>query len=108
VVTAPREDDDVRAFIAALGIPGIFDVHVHFMPPRVMGAVWRHFDLAGPFLGREWPIAYKGTDGERVEWLRAFGVRRFTALPYAHKPGIATFLNDWAWAFAASVRYCVV
>ena len=24
------------------------------------------------------------------------GVRRFPTLPYAHKPGVATHLNDWA------------
>ena len=27
-------------------------------------------------------------------------VRRFTALPYAHKPDMAEFLNDWAAGFA--------
>ena len=31
-----------------------------------------------------------------MEQLRDFGVRRFTALPYAHKPGVAAYLNDWA------------
>lgn len=107
MVTAPRSDADVPGFLAGLGIPGLADVHVHFMPPRVMAAVWRHFELAGPFLGREWPVLYKSSDDERVERLRALGVRRFTALPYAHKPGIATFLNEWAWTFAASVPECI-
>ena len=36
--------------------------------------------------------------------LRALGVRRFSALSYAHKPGVATFLNDWSRAFAERVR----
>ena len=40
---------------------------------------------------------------ERVELLRSFGVRRFPTLPYAHKPGVATYLNDWARDFAADV-----
>ena len=31
------------------------------------------------------------------------GVRRFPTLPYAHKPGVATYLNDWARTFAAEV-----
>ena len=31
------------------------------------------------------------------------GVRRFSTLPYAHKPGIATYLNDWAAGFARDV-----
>ena len=31
------------------------------------------------------------------------GVRRFSTLPYAHKPGVATYLNDWSRTFAADV-----
>ncbi len=38
-----------------------------------------------------------------MEILRSFGVRRFSTLPYAHKPGVATFLNDWSRDFAADV-----
>ena len=40
--------------------------------------------------------------------LRSFGVRRFTALPYAHKPGMAEFLNDWAAGFAERVPEAAV
>jgi predicted TIM-barrel fold metal-dependent hydrolase len=40
---------------------------------------------------------------ERVALLRDLGVRRFSALPYAHKPGVATYLNDWARSFAREV-----
>jgi predicted TIM-barrel fold metal-dependent hydrolase len=69
--------------------------------------VWAQFDRAGPKIGRDWPIRYRGTVAERVEQLRSFGVRRFTALPYAHKPGVAPFLNDWAASFAADVPECV-
>ena len=31
------------------------------------------------------------------------GVRRFSTLPYAHKPGVAAYLNDWSRDFAADV-----
>ena len=31
------------------------------------------------------------------------GVRRFSTLPYAHKPGVAAYLNDWSRTFAADV-----
>ena len=62
---------------------------------------------AGPKIGREWPIRYRGSHEERVEQLRALGVRRFSALPYAHRPGIATYLNDWARDFAAEVPECL-
>lgn len=78
-------------------------MHVHFLPPNIQAAVWRQFDQAGPKIGRPWPIRYRGTVAERVEQLRSFGVRRFSALPYAHKPGVAAYLNDWAAEFAAAV-----
>lgn len=92
-----------HALIDRLGLPGLFDVHTHFLPPRVMAKVWEQFDTAGPLIGRPWPIRYRGTDEERVEILRGLGVRRFSALPYAHRPGIAEFLNGWAHDFADRV-----
>ena len=52
-------------------------------------------------LGRPWPVTYRGGDEERVEQLRAMGVKKFSALSYAHKPGIAGFMNDWTGEFAA-------
>ncbi|MGH3508642.1 MAG: amidohydrolase family protein [Nocardioidaceae bacterium] len=97
------DDADVPAFWQGLGLPGLFDIHVHFLPPPVQTRVWEHFDEAGPLIGRAWPIAYRTSDDERVATLRALGVRRFTALPYAHRPGIAEYLNDWAAGFAAGV-----
>jgi len=93
----------VRAFWEELGLPGIFDVHVHFLPPNIQRAVWAVFDNAGPKIGREWPIRYRQSHEERVELLRAMGVRRFSTLPYAHKPGVAAYLNDWSRGFAADV-----
>lgn len=93
-------DRDVPSYLTSLGVPGIVDVHTHFMAPPIMAKVWAYFASAGPMLGREWPIAYQGSDDERVEQLRALGVRRFSALSYAHKPGIAGFMNDWTLEFA--------
>jgi predicted TIM-barrel fold metal-dependent hydrolase len=43
---------------------------------------------------------------ERVEQLRSFGVVRFTSLPYAHKPGVAAYLNDWAARFSQRFPDC--
>ncbi|HEX2893349.1 MAG TPA: amidohydrolase family protein [Marmoricola sp.] len=96
------------AWWQALGLPGLFDVHVHFLPPNIQAAVWKQFDIAGPKIGRAWPIRYRGTHEERVEQLRALGVRRFSALPYAHKPGISAYLNDWAASFADEVPECLL
>lgn len=94
---------DVRRFWESLGLPGLFDVHVHFLPPNIQRAVYAVFDHAGPKIGREWPIRYRHSHEERVEILRAMGVRRFPTLPYAHKPGVATYLNDWAAGFKRDV-----
>ncbi|WP_426243411.1 amidohydrolase family protein [Nocardioides sp. LHG3406-4] len=87
--------------VERLGLPGLFDIHTHFLPPRVMAKVRAQFDAAGPLIGRPWPLEYRDDDEVLVETLRSFGVRHFTALPYAHKPAMAEFLNDWAFAFAA-------
>ena len=100
-------DADVPAGWQRLGLPGLIDIHTHFMPPRVMDAVWRFFDDAAQHYGTAWPVQYRGTDEERVAQLRALGVRRFPALCYPHKPGMAESLNEWARAFAAAGPECV-
>ena len=99
---------DPVAFAEELGLPGLSDLHTHFLPPRVMAKVRAQFDAAGPLIGRPWPLRYRGEDDALVETLRSFGVRRFTALPYAHKPDMAEFLNDWAADFAERVPEAAV
>lgn len=94
-------DADVPAFWQRLGLPGLIDLHVHFMPTRVMDKVWAYFDSAGPLTGREWPIRYRWPEDERLAHLRAMGVRTFSSLVYAHKAGMASWLNEWAAQFAA-------
>ena len=81
----------------------IIDVHTHFMPQRVLDKVWAYFDSAGPLTGRPWPITYRTDEGERLATLRALGVRAFPSLNYAHRPGMAQWLNDWSTDFAARV-----
>jgi hypothetical protein len=100
-------DADVPAWWERLGLPGLYDAHVHFLPRKIMDKVWAQFDSAGPLIGRPWPITYRGSDEDRVDRLRALGVRRFSALPYAHRPGIAGYFNDWARDFAATVPECL-
>ncbi len=96
-------DADLPALAASLDLPGLFDVHVHFMHPKVLAKVWAYFDSAGPLLGRPWPITYRGSDEQRVAHRRDMGVRHFSALSYAHRPGVATFMNDWTLDFAQRV-----
>ena len=93
----PTTDADLPAFAAALGLPGLVDVHVHCLPPRVMAKVRAHFDgLHAP----PWPLAYR-IDGNAVPAaLARFGVRHHTALAYAHRPGMAAWLNDYVLALA--------
>ncbi|CAN5185328.1 amidohydrolase family protein [soil metagenome] len=93
-------DEDVAPFVRGLDLPGIFDVHVHFMPKRVLDKVWAYFDARGIDSGAPWPIVYRGSDNERLAHLRAMGVLHFSALSYAHRPGMAQFLNAWARDFA--------
>lgn len=100
-------DADVPAWWASLGLPGLADIHVHFLPDNIQRAVWAQFDSAGPKIGRPWPIRYRDSVEQRVQTLRELGVRWFTALPYAHKPGVAAYLNHWAGELAAQVPGCV-
>ncbi|MGW1412056.1 amidohydrolase family protein [Streptomyces sp. NPDC002403] len=99
--------DDVVRFRERLGLPGIIDVHTHFMPERVLAKVWAYFDSAGPLTGMEWPIEYRHGEDERLALLRSFGVRRFTSMLYPHKAGMAAWLNGWAADFARRVPDCL-
>src|ERR1700684_4582307 len=92
---------EVTAFWSQLGLSGLIDIHTHFMPANVMKKVWAYFDNISAERGQEWPIAYRQPEADRIELLRAFGVRRFSALNYPHKPGMAAWLNDWSVEFAA-------
>jgi uncharacterized protein len=106
-MTAPTRDAEVPEFWQGLGLPGLADIHVHFLPPRMLRRVWDHFDEGGPKVGVSWPIIYKWSDEERVEHLKTMGVRLFTALAYAHKPGMAADLNSWTMDLAARTPGCV-
>ena len=101
------EADRLLALQADLGLPGIIDVHTHFLPQPVLDKVWAYFDGVGPLTGRAWPIAYRLAETQRIATLRSFGVRRFTSLTYPHKPGMAAWLNEWCASFAAAHPDCL-
>jgi uncharacterized protein len=90
VTRAPAADEEIPRFLADLGLPGIVDAHVHFMPERVQEAVWRWFDGLTP----AWPVTYRSAAPDRLATLARMGVRHHTALAYAHRPGMLAFLND--------------
>ncbi|HXC83797.1 MAG TPA: amidohydrolase family protein [Trebonia sp.] len=97
----------MAAFRRRTGLDRLVDVHTHFMPDRLLAAVWAYFDARGPLLGRPWPIRYREQEERRLEVLRGFGVRAFTSMLYPHKPGMARSLNDWAAGFAAQTQDCL-
>lgn len=101
------ESEQVRQIWSGLGLPGIIDVHTHFMPKNVMDKVWQYFDGRGPLIGREWPITYRADEAQRVATLRDFGIRRFSSLIYPHKPDMAAWLNQWARGFAQDTPDCL-
>ena len=100
------DDADLPAWWMGLGLPGLTDIHTHFMPKSVMDAVWRYFDNATENYGVAWPVQYRGTEAERLALLEQFGVRRFSALVYPHKPGMGQWLSEWAREFAARTPGC--
>ncbi|MCU1658720.1 MAG: amidohydrolase 2 [Pseudonocardiales bacterium] len=101
------DDVDVPAWWQGLGLPGLVDVHVHFMPAPLMDAVWRYFDGAREHYGVDWPVRYRTAEAARLATLERLGVRVFTALLYPHKPGMAEALCAWARDFAARTPGCV-
>lgn len=94
------EADQMVALVAQMDIPGIVDIHTHFMPERMLAKVWAYFDAVHERDGRGWPIAYRHDTPTRLDRLRALGVTTFTALSYPHKAQMATWLNDWAREFS--------
>ncbi|HET9143029.1 amidohydrolase family protein, partial [Actinophytocola sp.] len=101
-MTGPATDAEVAAWVAGLGLPGLVDLHVHFMPESVQRKVWAFFDRAALEYGTEWPIRYRLPVDERLATLRGLGVTTFAPLVYPHKPGMAAWLTQWVLEFAAA------
>ncbi|GAA1704831.1 amidohydrolase family protein [Kribbella yunnanensis] len=101
------QDSEVPAWWAGLGLDGLVDIHVHFLPDQVMNAVWAYFDQASTHYGTAWPITYRTSVEERLKTLELLGVRAFPALVYPHKPDMAEWLNTWALSFASRTPGCV-
>jgi len=66
------------------------------MPDRMQRAVWAHFDeLEG------WAVEYRYEEDQRLATLPKLGIIRHTALAYAHRTGVAAWLNDHTLTLAA-------
>jgi predicted TIM-barrel fold metal-dependent hydrolase len=99
-VTGTLTDLDVPRIWHELGLPGLADIHVHFLPSEMLAKVWKYFDEAERHYGMAWPVQYKTSDEDRIATLTSLGIQRFPTLAYPHKPGMAAWLNDWCSAFA--------
>ncbi|MGC8604072.1 MAG: amidohydrolase family protein [Desulfomonilaceae bacterium] len=67
----------------------VIDAHVHLFPDPIFQAIWRWFDEFA------WPIRYKLTSNQIIEFLTSRGIARVLGLHYAHKPGMAHQLNTY-------------
>ena len=73
-----------------------------------MRAVWAYFDEAQANYGdRRGPSRTAATTTRGWRTCGRWGCCRFTSLVYAHKPGMAHWLNDWSLDFAAQVPECL-
>ena len=69
------------------GLSGVVDAHVHLFPDELYASIWEWFRRHG------WPIRYRLTAPQVVEFLLGRGIRHVVGLQYAHKPGVARRLN---------------
>jgi predicted TIM-barrel fold metal-dependent hydrolase len=84
----PQLDDPEGDYLPAC-LPFTVDAHVHLFPDHLFAAVWLWFEQFG------WPIRYRMTSLEIIDFLISRGVNHIVALHYAHKPGLARELNDY-------------
>jgi uncharacterized protein len=82
--------------VSAVG--GIVDSHVHLLPGRLAEKVRAFFQQGGPI-----DFAYPLDPVEVGDRIAAEGIAAVWTLPYAHKPGVAAWLNEEAVATAARV-----
>lgn len=71
------------------GLPRVMDAHVHIFPDKIFSAVRSWFDA------HAWKIRYQQSSSDLIAFLLDRGVSRVVALQYAHKPGMARFLNSY-------------
>lgn len=76
----------------------MIDIHVHFFPPTLFQAIWRYFETPDHGL---WKVKYKMHGKKLVNELKSRGVTRITTLVYAHKRGLADYLNNFIFESAS-------
>ena len=81
--------DDLEGSRIPDSLPTVVDAHVHLFPDGFFQAIWSWFDH------HAWPIRYRLSSSQIVEFLLNKGVKRMVGLHYAHKPCIARSLNRY-------------
>jgi uncharacterized protein len=71
------------------GLPFIVDAHVHIFPDGIFKALWAWFDKFA------WSIRYRFDSRGVIDYLLDRGLGHVVAFQYAHKPGMASSLNDY-------------
>ncbi|SLM29459.1 putative metal-dependent hydrolase (TIM-barrel fold protein) [Desulfamplus magnetovallimortis] len=80
---------DAEGKSVPLNLPPVIDAHVHIFPEPVYQAVWEWFSKYG------WPIRYQLPSVGIIDFLLSRGIDHVVAFQYAHKPGMAGWLNDY-------------
>lgn len=84
------------------------DMHTHFFPPNLFKAIWKFFEMPdqnGNIKG--WPIKYKLSTDELVKFLEHRNVKAFTTYNYAHRDGVASFINNWTYEFVKKFKNAI-
>jgi hypothetical protein len=68
----------------------IIDFHVHLFPDRIFDAIWKYFSS-----NYGWDVIYHLYHRECIDHLRSRGVGSIVYSNYAHRKGIARYLNEW-------------
>ncbi len=84
------------------------DMHSHFFPPKIFEAIWNYFEtLSHTGVKSLWNINYKLSTERLVEFLNNQNVEAFTTYNYAHKPGVADYINEWVYSFSQTYHNAI-
>ena len=84
------------------------DVHSHFFPPEIFKAIWRTFEIKDKDgNARGWTVKYKLSTEDLVKFLESRNIEAFTTLNYAHKKGVANFINEWVVEFIKKYKNAI-
>lgn len=75
------------------------DAHVHLFPPNLFKAIWTFFERIENGIIKGWPIHYKRSTEELIKVLKGKNIEYYTTYNYAHKKGVAEYINNWIHQF---------